>query len=253
MDYYTADGTATNGLDYGLTLGTVMFAGDRFETDTNGSGVVSFVPGQSNLVIQVPLLDDVLGEGNENFFVVLTNVQALTPQVLPGATLPGTNVVATVTILDNELPGQVDFEFNPGAGANAVVRSVSLAPRGGLVEYQGRTVIGGDFTTVDNFVFNRVARLLPDGSVDSSFNPGAGANSNVFAVAVQPDGRVVIGGEFTRINNTNRLRLARLNGDGKLDLSFDLGTNGVNGLVRAITLQTNGQVFIGGDFTQVAD
>jgi len=251
VNYTTSDGTATNGLDYLSVSGTVTFTGDHFETDTNGSGAVFFVPGEASRVVTVPILDDVLGEGSETFFVTLSGVQTLTNTALPGATLLGTNVFATVTILDNELPGNVDFEFDSGAGANATVRAVAQSPRGGLVEFLDRVVIGGDFTTVDNFVFNRVARLLPDGSLDSSFNPGAGANSNVFAVAVQPDGRVLAGGEFTTMNTTNRARLARLNGDGKLDLSFDVGPGGVNAAVRAILLQPDGRVVIGGDFSQV--
>jgi uncharacterized delta-60 repeat protein len=252
VNYATSDGTATNGLDYGAVNASVNFTGDHFETDTNGSGAVSFVPGQSTRIVTVPITDDVLGEGSETFTVTLSDLQTLNPAALPGATLLGTNVTATVTILDNELPGNVDYEFNPGAGANATVRSVAQAPRGGLVEFLDRVVIGGDFTTVDNFVFNHVARLLPDGSLDASFNPGAGADGNVLAVAVQPDGRVLVGGEFTTMNNTNRLRLARLNGDGKLDLSFDLGINGVNAAVRAIVIQPDGRVLIGGEFSQVS-
>ncbi|HEY0549016.1 MAG TPA: Calx-beta domain-containing protein, partial [Verrucomicrobiae bacterium] len=252
VDYATIDGTATNGIDYVSIATTLTFTGDHAESDTNGSGVASFVPGDSVRTVTVPILDDILGEGSETFTVTLSNVQSLNPSALPGATLLGTNVTTTVTILDNELPGNVDYEFNTGAGANNTVRSVALAPRGGLVDFLGRVVIGGDFTTVNNFVFNRVARLLPDGAVDSSFNPGAGANSNVLAVAVQLDGKVLAGGEFTTMNTTNRPRLARLNGDGKLDLSFDLGASGVNGAVRAIALQANGQVLIGGDFGQVS-
>ncbi len=251
VNYATADGTATNGLDYGAVNATAFFSGDHFETATNGSGAVFFVPGDSTKIVLVPISDDVLGEGSETFQVTLSAAQTLTNTALPGATVLGTNVFTTVTILDNELPGSVDYEFNPGGGANATVRAVAQAPRGGLVEFLDRVVIGGDFTTVDGFVFNRIARLQPDGALDSSFNPGAGANSNVLAVAVQADGRVLVGGDFTTVNNTNRARLARLNGDGKLDLSFDLGAGGVNGTVRAIAVQPDGRVIIGGDFSQV--
>ena len=249
--YTTSDGTATNDLDYVGVSNTVSFTGDHFETDTNGSGASFFVAGESARIITVPLLDDVLGEGSETFRVTLSGAQSSNPAALPGATLLGTNFFTTVTILDNELPGNVDYEFNPGGGANATVRAVAQSPRGGLVEFLDRVVIGGDFTTVDGFVFNRIARLQPDGALDTSFNPGAGANGNVLAVAVQPDGRVLAGGEFTTMNATNRARLARLNGDGKLDLSFDVGTGGVNGTVRALALQPDGRVLIGGDFSQV--
>src|SRR5712691_3669498 len=64
--------------------------------------------------------------------------------------------------------------------------------------------------------------------VDATFDPGAGANNDVFILALQADGRIIIGGQFTTFNNTNRSRIARLNTDGSLDLSFDPGT-GANG------------------------
>ena len=252
VQFATSDVTATNGVDYLGGMNSVTLTGDHYETDTNGTGNTFFVPGESSKTITLGIIDDTLGEGDETFLVTLSNPQGPEPLALPGATLLGTNVTTVVTILDNETPGNVDYEFDSGAGANATVRSVALAPNGGLAAFVGRVVLGGDFTLVDGIALNRVARLLPSGALDASFNPGAGANSNVFAVAVQNDGRVLAGGDFTRMNNTNRLRLARLNSDGKLDLDFDLGTNGVNGTVRALALQTNGQVLIGGAFTTVS-
>lgn len=251
VDYTMVEITATNGTDFLASNGTLVFTGDRYESDTNGSGVVSFQPGESSRTLLIPILDDVLGEGNETFTVTLSNPQTLVA-AQSGSTLLGTNVSTTVVIVDNESPGQVDYEFTPGAGANGLVRSVSIAPAGGLAEFVGRVVIGGDFTTFDGIVMSRVARLLPNGTLDAGFNPGAGVNSNVWAVAVQPDGRVLIGGEFTAVNGTNRTRLARLNGDGKLDLGFDLGTNGVDATVRAIAVQPDGRVLIGGHFSQVS-
>jgi uncharacterized delta-60 repeat protein len=249
--YTTSDGTATNGADYAPVSTLVNFTGDHYESNTNGSGELFFVPGETFRVVTVPILDDVLGEGNEFFDVTLTDPQALDPLALPGSVLLGTNASTIVTILDNELPGFVDYEFNPGAGANATVRAVAQTPRGGLVEFLGRVVIGGDFTAVNNIALGHVARLLPNGTPDPGFNPGAGADGNVLAVAVQPDGRVLVGGEFITMNNTNRPRLARLNADGNLDLSFDTGIDGVDGNVRAIVVQPDGRVVIGGEFNQV--
>jgi uncharacterized repeat protein (TIGR01451 family)/uncharacterized delta-60 repeat protein len=244
VDYHTYDGTATNGFDYAGSVGTVTFTGDHYELDTNGTGELYFIPGQTLQTIQVTILDDVEGEGNENFFVQLENPQTL-DFAEPGATLLGTNEVATVTILDNETPGNVDYEFGTGLGPNDQVRALAL-------QYDNSVVIGGDFTRVDGITFIRVARLLPGGGYDGGFNPGAGANSNVHALASAPDGRVYLGGEFTTINNTNRMRIARLNTDGRLDLAFNVTNGGANGLVRAIALQADGRVIIGGDFTQVS-
>src|SRR5207245_2680595 len=59
----------------------------------------------------------------------------------------------------------------------------------------------------------RIARLNADGTLDMSFDPGAGANGRVYALAVQSDGRIVLGGIFTSINGIARSGLARLLGD----------------------------------------
>ena len=74
-------------------------------------------------------------------------------------------------------------------------------------------------------------------------------NGEVFAMALQPDGRLIIGGEFTTVNGTPRQGLARLHVDGTLDLGFN-GQLG-DGRVFDIAIQDNGQILIGGSFTQI--
>lgn len=65
-----------------------------------------------------------------------------------------------------------------------------------------------------------MARLSASGDVDESFDPGSGADGLVAALAVQPDGKLVIGGEFSSVAGTARPRLARLLGTpGTLTLS----------------------------------
>ena len=59
---------------------------------------------------------------------------------------------------------------------------------------------------------NRIARLNSDGSLDTSFNPGTGANGPVRTIMAQVDGKVIIGGEFTQVNSTAQGYIARLNG-----------------------------------------
>ncbi|WP_198973221.1 delta-60 repeat domain-containing protein, partial [Xylophilus sp. ASV27] len=71
---------------------------------------------------------------------------------------------------------------------------------------------------------NYLARLNADGSLDTGFNPGA--NSTVYSLAVQPDGKVLVGGAFNQLGGQRRNGLARLNADGSLDTGFDPGANG---------------------------
>ncbi len=79
---------------------------------------------------------------------------------------------------------------------------------------------------------NRIARLNADGTLDTSFNSSGGVglggtNNVVYSIALQEDGKLVIGGAFTRVNGsvvsttTGVNRIARLNADGTLDTAFN--------------------------------
>ena len=151
--------------------------------------------------------------------------------------------------------GSLDSSFNPGTDSRDYypygVGSV-------VVQSDGKVLIGGSFTTVNGTNRSRIARLNVDGGLDSSFNPGIGLNGAVSSVAVQPDGKVLVGGPFTFINGTNRYGSARLNVDGSLDSSFvsdsflpdwtHLFQNGFFNYAEAaaVAVQSDGKVLVGG-------
>ena len=139
--------------------------------------------------------------------------------------------------------GSVDTGFDPGTGLDNQVRAIAL-------QTDGKVLIGGNFTQVDGLGRKSIARLNANGSLDTGFNLGSGVNSYVFGVAVQDDGKVLIGGGFTQVDGVGRNYIARLNADGSLDTGFDPGT-GANNSVRAVAVQDDGKVLIGGGFTQV--
>ena len=143
--------------------------------------------------------------------------------------------------------GSLDSLFNPGAGADNAVYALSETFVGGNT----KIVVGGAFANIGGTPINGIARLNSDGTLDSTFNPGLGANGTVYALAVQGDGKVVIGGNFTAVNgNTGFNHIARLNTDGSLDTAFNPGT-GANDSVRAIAMQFDGKIILGGLFTSV--
>ncbi len=145
--------------------------------------------------------------------------------------------------------GNLDLSFDPRAGANGIVWSVALNRTAGQPD--GKVLIGGDFTTINGTLRNRMARLNADGSLDLSFTNfvnNTSANNTIRSIAVQPDGKVLIGGEFTMINGTNRYRIARLNANGGLDLSF---SNFVNNTIHSVAVKPDGKVLIGGAFTMI--
>src|ERR1051326_30768 len=136
--------------------------------------------------------------------------------------------------------GSLDLTFDPGTGADAEITSAVLQP-------DGRIVVGGLFTHFNGIAHNRVCRLNANGSVDQSFGLGAGIDNSVLALALQSDGRILVGGQFSQVDLTQRFNLARLNTSGSVDLSFDPG-NGPNGDVNAIVVQPDGAIIIGGTF-----
>ncbi|MBI4326068.1 MAG: hypothetical protein HY674_12490 [Chloroflexi bacterium] len=137
--------------------------------------------------------------------------------------------------------GALDPTFSPVLGPNNIIRSMT-------VENMGRIVIGGLFDNIDGINRNHVARLNIDSVVDPTFNPGAGTDNPVYATAVQSDGKVLIGGDFSTFNGEPRNAIVRLNTNGVLDAAFRPGT-GANGTLFAIVVQPDGRIVIGGDFT----
>src|ERR1043165_5455209 len=80
------------------------------------------------------------------------------------------------------------------------------------------------------------------GDLDLSFDPGSGVNEGVKAMAIQPDGKLIIGGGFITVKGLVRFNLARLNPDGSGDPTFDAGTNTDQYGITAIALQSDGRV-----------
>jgi len=147
--------------------------------------------------------------------------------------------------------GSVDATFDAGAGPNNDVLPSLTSVNSLALQPDGRIVIGGDFTSVDGVVRNNIARLNADGSLDTSFDPGAGANDVVNAVAVDTNGLILLGGAFTQVGTLGQSQaIARLNADGSLDTTFGVGS-GANDIVQCITLQPDGGILLGGIFTSV--
>jgi len=141
-------------------------------------------------------------------------------------------------------PGSLDSSFNPGKGADSYVLAVVAQPN-------GKVVIAGGFTRIDDVEQNYISRLNPDGSIDPTFNPNAAPNDVVYAIALQGDGKLLLGGAFTNLGQIPRKSIARLNSDGTLDTSFDPGS-GADGVVSSIGVQSDGKILVAGDFKKIA-
>ena len=143
---------------------------------------------------------------------------------------------ATVIIIDDDnAPGSFDPDYNPDYDANTAYSSFNETPGanaevlGVAVQSDGKSLIGGEFTAVNSLVRNRIARMNVDGSLDTTFQTGVGANDFVSSVAISPTldannpNPILIAGGFTSFNGVNRSRVARLRTDGSLDDTFNPG------------------------------
>ena len=80
-----------------------------------------------------------------------------------------------------------------------------------------------------------------------AFNPGAGGT--VYSLAVQADGKILVGGYFTTLGGQARSSLGRLNADGSLDTAFNPGANNN---VYCLLVQADGEILVGGLFLHVS-
>ena len=129
-----------------------------------------------------------------------------------------------------------------------------------MVQPDGKILIGGDFATLAPnggaaITRNRIARLNSDGTVDTTFNPNA--SGVVRAIAVQADGKILVGGEFSGANSIGgqpRNRIARLDATTGAADSFNPDASGFGisiPSVETIVVQGNGRILVGGRFNSI--
>lgn len=141
--------------------------------------------------------------------------------------------------------GTADTAFNTRVGSvlNDAVRSVA-------VQSNGKILVGGDFTSPSRYL----ARFNSDGSPDTTFNANVATNLGplnkwVATVAVQGDGKVLVGGSFRAPSDY----LARFDSNGNPDTAFNatrsIPATLLDYWVTAIAVQSDGKIVIAGDFT----
>jgi len=136
--------------------------------------------------------------------------------------------------------GALDLTFGVGAGSNG---NLSQAIEDAL----GRIVLVGDFTSFNGEKRSGVVRLLADGSVDQSLDPGSGA-TGITGIVEEWNGSLVVVGQFDRFNGVQVPGVARLSSDGVLDHSFLGELPSIDGQVSNVTLQDDGRILLAGDF-----
>jgi uncharacterized delta-60 repeat protein len=143
-------------------------------------------------------------------------------------------------IVSPVIPISAGFQGEPDAG----VRSLAL-------QSDGKILVGGSFWEVNGLRRTQIARLNTDGSLDTRFDAGAVEGAEWFgvtAVALEPDGQILIAGEVDSVAGQPRRDLARLNPDGSLDARFDPDWRVPYFGVRTVRLQPDGKIVAAGYF-----
>ena len=151
--------------------------------------------------------------------------------------------------------GSIDTTFAPGTNANVYTIAIQT---------DGKVLVGGNFTTAtssgstSSVARSFIARFNSDGSLDTGFSPSIShswaPNGQIYAIAYQLDGKILVGGNFDTVQGTGATSatttnyLVRLNADGSIDTSFKVVPNG---LVTSFAFDVNGNILIGGGFTSL--
>lgn len=143
--------------------------------------------------------------------------------------------------------GTLDTSFDPGNGFDHAIISMEL-------QSDGKIIVGGYFDNFNGISQKRIARLNSNGTLDLSFNSGSGISSlsnptgYVTSISILQSGKILIGGSFDSYNGFSRNRIAQINNDGSLDLSFNPGT-GFDGTISDIDIYPNGKILCSGYFS----
>jgi uncharacterized delta-60 repeat protein len=168
-------------------------------------------------------------------------------KIVAGGSFFSHNGVTSNRIARLNTNGSRDTAFTTaiGTGFNGITNSLA-------VQSDQKIVVGGQFTTHNGVTSNRIGRLETTGLRDTAFTTaiGTGFDGSVLALALQADGKIVVGGNFTTHNSVTSNRIARLNSDGTRDTTFTTNIGaGFNGTVSAISIQPDGKIVVGGIFT----
>jgi uncharacterized delta-60 repeat protein len=177
-----------------------------------------------------------------NYGAVVYSIAILTNgQVLAAGQFTTVDGISRPNLARLNSNGSLDTSWGNSTMANNYVQSLS-------VQEDGRIVIGGGFTSVLGTTRRQVARLMADGTLDTSFDPGngAGTSPSVMVVSALKNGQVMVGGTFTVFNSMSRSRLVRLNDNGSVDTNFNANLFG--SYVSALNELPDGRLLVGGNF-----
>lgn len=145
--------------------------------------------------------------------------------------------------------GSLDSGFSPPAsapGASNFFNTICLRPGGKVLTGTQAATAGFD----GGIVLRGLVQFNADGSIDLGFNPQTGADGEIYDAVRQPDGKIIIVGDFLRYNGSPSKGIARLNADGTIDATFNSehDFNNAQGIRRVALQPADGKIIIAGAF-----
>lgn len=236
-DVRVTGGTFTN-----LSAGTTTFT-----NNTGGTFNVTGYTYGTNVADGIEYTPFVSSFGNGfNSNVRVIEVQPDNKVLVGGSfTLFNTTTIKGLVRLNSDGTEDVGFTTNLGTGFVGTVYDIKL-------QSDGKIVVAGDFTDFNGNGVPDLVRLNSDGTEDTIFttNIGTSSDNRIFSIAIQDDGKIVLGGNFSDFDGNGISYLVRLNPDGTEDTTFTttIGSS-FDGAVNTIKIQYDGQILLGGNFT----
>jgi len=176
----------------------------------------------------------------------LTNVLALPDgSILVGGQFTHYDGVARYRLARIHADGSLDPSFDAGTNFSGALWPMAA-------QTDGKVIVPGTFTNLAGIVRQRLARLNPDGTLDESFDAGAGPSGGLDSIVVQADGNIVVAGaRLQTYNGIPRRGLARLHADGSLDTEFDPGIAITASFPLNAVAQPDGKILLAGGSTLI--
>jgi uncharacterized delta-60 repeat protein len=162
-------------------------------------------------------------------------------KILAGGNFTDYDGTGTNSIIRLNSDGSIDGTFVYGGGFDFQVYTISI-------QSDNKILVGGNFTDYDGTAANSIIRLNSDGSIDGTFVYGSGFNARVYSIVIQPDEKILAGGNFTDYDGTGTNSIIRLNSDGSIDGTFVYGSGFTSGNVFKISIQSDNKILVGGNF-----
>lgn len=232
--------------------------------NANGSVDTTFAPGINFREFSSVIVTDLVPNVYSIYILPGGTYYGANPTILCGGSFHMNNDHFAVPLARLTMSGNYMTDYPFQTAADDKIYKMVKQP-------DGKVLAGGRFTRYNNAYANCITRINADGTQDNTFNNGEGIylttayttsppKATIYEMALQSDGKILIGGDFETFNNVDRPSIARLNSDGTLDNTFalpaplaltNINSPSTQGIVKAIAVQADGKILVGGNFKYI--